>query len=512
MADEPVLDIDDIQGHILVGFRGKYQRILGLKFAAHHVEDVRQALLPWVDRVTSTARALDYRTMAKVQKAVGAAAAESQTVLLAIAVTAPGLTVFGAGDTLEDPDFLAGAGKSAVTLGDLVDQDSGIPVGWRFGDVTERTPELIIVFGGDLESAVSAESERFLRDLDGRAVTVVDEWGRRIPGEKEHFGFVDGLSQPAPRGLLPDGTPFVHRTLHEADPATAAYARPGRPLVWPGQYVFGYSSELADNLEPGPISGGGRSFLKNGSLLVLRRLRQDVAGFLNGMVRLAEDMRAKGVQVSAETVAAWCVGRWPDGSPLTLAPSKPDATIAADEYLANGFLFALDIPATTLGMPDGTTQHFPGAPGDQEGYSCPYFAHIRKVNPRDDPVDFGGSGITRQAQMIRRGIPYGSEWTGENDDTDRGLLFMSYQTSIANQFHRLVKRWANDAFAPLRTSGIDPVIGVSISPGRPLVRTFPNRGQVRTLLDGNWVRATGAVYAFAPGIAELRKLIAGPTS
>jgi len=512
MADEPVLEIDDIQGHILVGFRGKHQRILGLKLGSENIGDVRKALLPWVGRVTSTARALDYRTAAKVQKAAGAAAAESETVLVAMAVTSSGLATLGAVATLEDPDFLEGAGKSAATLRDAIDPKTGVPVGWRFGDVEEKTPDIVIVFGGDLESAVSAESDLLLSDLGSNALKVVDEWGARIPGEKEHFGFVDGLSQPAPRGLLPDGSPFVHRTLPGGDPAAEAYARPGRPLVWPGQYVFGYASELADSFRPGPDSGGGQAFLKNGSLLVLRRLRQDVEAFRDGMGKLAGDFVAKGIQVSAETAAAWCVGRWPDGSPLTLAPSAADPAIAADEYLANGFLFAQATPAATLDLPDGTMKQFPGSPGDQEGYSCPYFAHVRKVNPRDEQVDFGGSGITRQAQMLRRGIPYGPVWNGVKDDTDRGLLFMSYQTSITNQFHRLIKRWVNDTFAPLRTSGIDPLIGVAVAPGRALTRKFADKNQVRTLLDGNWVRATGAVYAFAPGITELRKLIAGPTS
>ena len=31
LADEPLLDIDDIQGHILVGFRGAFQDIVGLR-------------------------------------------------------------------------------------------------------------------------------------------------------------------------------------------------------------------------------------------------------------------------------------------------------------------------------------------------------------------------------------------------------------------------------------------------------------------------------------------------
>lgn len=512
MIDEPVLDIDDIQGHILIGFRGGYQRVLGLKYIEGAVAAARSALLPWLDQVTSTRQALAYRTHAKVIDVAGAAPGDRAAVLLAIAVTAPGLVSLQAESLPDDPDFIAGAAKSAATLRDPVDTASGSPIGWQYGDTAERTPDLVVIFGGDEEHSVRAQSQRFLSDVAGHALVIMDEWCARIPGEKEHFGFVDGISQPAPRGVLENGQPLVHRAIPQDNPASKAYSRPGRPLIWPGQYVFGYPSEQADSLLPGPASGGGRGFLRNGSLLVLRRLRQDVDSFQKGMARLADKFTENGLPVSAETAAAWCVGRWPDGSPLSLAPLAADPTLAANEYLVNGFLFGQDLARSHLNLPDGQTLPFPGSRADANGYACPFFAHIRKVNPRDDPVDFGGSGVTRQAQMLRRGVPYGPRWSGQPDGEDRGLMFMAYQTSISNQFHRLMKRWVNDNFAPLPLSGIDPVIGVDAPPGRALERRRTGQNPVRLLFDGTWVRATGGVYAFTPGISQLRKLITGLTS
>ena len=143
------------------------------------------------------------------------------------------------------------------------------------------------------------------------------------------------------------------------------------------------------------------------------------------------------------------------------------------------------------------------------GSACPFFAHIRQVNPRDDPVDFGGSGVTLQSQMLRRGIPYGPLWSQETAEADRGLLFMSYQTSISNQFHRLIKRWVNDNTAPLSRSGIDPLIGADLPPGRAIERRKSDNSFARTLLDGSWVKATGGVYCFAPGINALREILLG---
>ena len=160
-------------------------------------------------------------------------------------------------------------------------------------------------------------------------------------------------------------------------------------------------------------------------------------------------------------------------------------------------------------MDDGSTRVFPGADADVSGHACPFFAHIHQVNPRDDRIDFGGSGIAREAQMLRRGVPYGPEWPGQEDGKDRRLLFLSYQTSISNQFDRLIKRWANDNFAPLSRSGIDPLIGADAPQTRALVRQFPDRLTARALLDGRWVIATSGAYGFAPGINALRKMIGG---
>lgn len=512
MLDEPLLDIDDIQGHILVGFRGRHQRILGLRFDRSAIGRARAAALPWIDRVVSTRSALEYRGRALAAGADGAAPGDAQRVLLAMAFTAPGLAALAASGTPEDPDFRAGAGASAAALRDPTDPATGTPIGWRFGDIEDRTPDLIAIFGSDSAEALDAETGQFLTDFAGLADAVADETGARLPGNIEHFGFVDGISQPALRGRITANRTLVHRAMPPGDPSSEFYARPGRPLVWPGQYLFGYPTEQADSTAAGPIAGAGNPALRNGSLLVLRRLRQDVAAFQDGMARLADVFTAEDVAITPETAAGWCVGRWPDGSPINLSPDAPDPVLGADTYRRNGFLFAQALAAAELSLPDGSTRAFAGAPADASGHACPFFAHIRQVNPRDERVDFGGSGVTRQSQMLRRGVPYGPAWSGAEDGADRGLLFLSYQTSIANQFHRLIKRWVNDNAAPLSQSGIDPLIGADKPQSRALVRRFPDRPAVRTLLDGRWVASTGAAYAYAPGIGALRRIVSGRTS
>ncbi|MFD1929604.1 hypothetical protein ACFSFY_16295 [Sporosarcina siberiensis] len=54
---------------------------------------------------------------------------------------------------------------------------------------------------------------------------------------------------------------------------------------------------------------------------------------------------------------------------------------------------------------------------------------MTKLNPRD----FGSAEFNRTKMILRRGIPYGKPFELAPDQ-ERGLLFMSYQTSIENLF------------------------------------------------------------------------------
>jgi hypothetical protein len=78
-------------------------------------------------------------------------------------------------------------------------------------------------------------------------------------------------------------------------------------------------------------------------------------------------------------------------------------------------------------------------------FRCPFAAHVRKTNPRDDlevppppipPIPVEGRRI------MRRGVQFGPEVTQEETKAaktqhGRGLLFACYQTSIVNGFQFL---------------------------------------------------------------------------
>lgn len=83
------------------------------------------------------------------------------------------------------------------------------------------------------------------------------------------------------------------------------------------------------------------------------------------------------------------------------------------------------------------TDSFNYNPADQT--RCPYASHMRKTGPRDDYPDYA------KHVMMRRGIPYGP-WCQPDErargytEHERGLLFVSYQSSIENGFVTQQKR------------------------------------------------------------------------
>lgn len=502
--EEPRLEADDIQGHILTGFGRAYELLLGIKMMPGGLDAAKTAMRSIAADVTpvrSSAKAKAQRRIAALAGDIPVATAAPN---VAVAVSGGGLAKLGADPgKILDPIFHMGPGSSAAALGDDVD-DKRRPQGWHFGDTPDREPDILILIASADERVVLEAAARYLALLGGSVTVVLKECGRRIARDAEHFGFVDGISQPGVRGMLDDEIYFTPRAYSDADPQSTLWSRPGQRLTWPGQFVFGYHGLNPDDTQHAGDIVGDDQFLRNGSLLVIRRLSQNVGLFWNAMADLAKQFStATGVAWSAEKAASRCVGRWKDGTPVSLSPEKEDSDISTDFYRRNGFKFVSPIGAATLVDADGN-HPFPGAIADPLAKSCPYFGHIRKVNPRDKGHDFGGVGSTLSSQMLRRGVPFGPDWTGVEDGADRGLMFMSYQTSIQHAFYRLMTEWVKDPLRPI-PGGIDPIIGPSPSGGRNLTALI-GRQPNNLNLAGQFVRATGAGYFFAPGIQTLKSL------
>jgi Dyp-type peroxidase family len=281
----------------------------------------------------------------------------------------------------------------------------------------------------------------------------------------EHFGFVDGIGQPA---LDEDGV--------RSPPGDGAPAKRGswRPLKC-GEFLLGYADEDGV-LPPAPDE---RRLAQDGTYVVYRRLRQDVAAF-----RQFLSEQAYSVPGGEEALAARIVGRWRDGTPVTLSPHRPDPALAQDAARNNDFRYG----------------------HDADGWRCPIGAHIRRSNPRD-ALPFGAQMVNRH-RIIRRGIPYGPplpEGTAD-DGVDRGILFICFQASIERQFEFVQAQWLNDGNKLGLGRDADLFAGGSGNGGKMTLQGSPPRflSPLR-----RFVTMKGGEYFYMPGIAGLHYLAGG---
>jgi Dyp-type peroxidase family len=434
------LDFNDIQGNVLGGFNTDVQELLALTVL--HSEDFPRAAKWLADQaplITVVAQVRATRDLIKSQRA------DTGAPWLGLAVGQRLLKQTQPDLLIRDDAFNVGMSRRAPSvLGDKTD-----PAKWRVGGADSPVDVLLIVAAND-EAAVKTRADALSESAAAAGlVTTYRETGRRLD-DHEHFGFRDGISQPAIMGADPAGD------------------------LGPGYFVFGYSKQPGGDPFSPVVDPRGLS--DNGSLLVFRRLRQDVRAFRKFCADEAARIGNQGWPgLTANHLAALLVGRWPSGAPVKAGQSTDPQTEPN-----NGFDF-LD---------------------DPDARSCPFGAHIRKVNPRNGPKD-----VVDVPRILRRGIPFGPLFDNTPDDDNRGLLFLAFQTSVKLQFEFLAQHWMNSASNP--ASGNDLLVGRSdnarmtiIGPaGVPIEVSAPNL---------NWIEPTGGAYLFAPGRSGLAKFASPP--
>lgn len=209
------------------------------------------------------------------------------------------------------------------------------------------------------------------------------------------------------------------------------------------------------------------SLLYNGSFMVLRKLAQNVEAF----DQFTADNSSGGDE--AELLRAKILGRRPDGTPLVESDSLNDFDYSEDRH----------------------------------GTRCPLDAHVRRANPRSDPEG-------KTPRIARRGFSYQHAQTGNGEygecgeNGERGLLFMAYNASIAEQFE-IIQRWINGGNSTGRPSTqVDPLLGprandISRTLRIPRESAAPQRYELpqQPLVTLRW-----GLYLFCPSLRALEQL------
>jgi Dyp-type peroxidase family len=492
---DPELNLENIQGNGLAGFNKDHQRLVFFRVGDR--DRARRWLASVVDEVATSEEVLAFNELFRRARARrGGEGATPQASWLNVALTYPGLGALGVeqAELSTFPDaFRQGMPARARLLGDV---DDSAPSKWIGPFASPESIHGVLILAADTPNALERLARNHTRRMSAFDVSVVhDETGRTRedqPGH-EHFGFKDTVSQPGIRGVT-----------RRQNPENNEQGVPGQELLWPGEFVLGYPTQIpkpdsgaeeeGENQKPGPRSRSGPAWTADGSYLVFRRLRQDVPGFHRF---LAEGAAEQGVSV--EQFGAKLVGRYTSGAPLERTddqserfdPSKADPSVADPSILdatrVNNFEFE----------------------EDDDGELVPRAAHIRKAYPRDARTPTGGEADTQTHRIIRRGIPYGASFregapngSPEGGDADRGLLFLGYQSSLERQFEFVTTEWFNKTDHPERGDGHDPVIS-------QVTRTKRFRlpgGRPTHLSMQPFVFTTGGAYLFQPSISALRRL------
>jgi len=462
------IDFADLQGDILRAHGNSYDRTSYLFVGVADERAGRAWLSDLIPRITTAA----WRGPTGPDTALN------------IAFTCKGLEKLGVPAAVLETcssEFRDGMAARADKLGDT---GPSAPEHW---DEHLGTGEahLLLTLNAKGEDALADALAQLKEGISAAGHAVVHEVDAQLlDNAREHFGFADGAAQPAIEDVSED----------KKDGGGVPDKNGGwRPLAI-GEFVLGFEDEESRTtrnprkrvLPSAPADPLGR----HGTYVVWRKLHQDVALFR----RTLRDAAARYHGGDEALLAAKVVGRWQDGSPLISAPHSPQPGFDAAAPGANDFRYG----------------------HDPQGLACPLGSHIRRANPRDaldpEPGPDGGDGkLTFRHRIIRRGMPYGPPLAPEafeDDEQERGLVFVCFNASISRQFESVQRQWLNDGNIFHLGHDSDFLLGANERAGKMTVQ-----GDPPFLLgpQAAFVVTRGGEYLFAPGITGLAAIADGVT-
>lgn len=442
--------LEDLQGNILKGHGRDYSVHLFLQWKPEQVQEAKQ----WIQTFTQT-----YVTSAKQQADEALRYRQEEIpgeIFANFFLTRKGYEALGFEpfQVPKDQPFTMGMKNEQIRTEFLHDP----PVEeWEEGYQNEIHSLLLIADDNliNLLQTVNQITQKLLQV----AVIVHREDGfilRNKAGQIiEHFGFVDGVSQPL----------FIKRDIVKAQTNDCNFS----------QWDSRASLDIILVKDP-----NGQTEDSYGSYLVYRKLEQNVQGFRQDEQKLAQTLNIKN-----ELAGALVVGRFSDGTPVTKSDIPTYAVTPT-----NNFNYDEDTAAT----------------------KCPFHAHVRKTNPRGDTGRVESSPgfdealtVERRHRIARRAVSYGENDPTKAPETGSGLLFLCFQANIENQFNFIQSRWANpDRFVKVGV-GPDPLIGQPEGKQK-----WPKKWGESETQDYDfqlWVTMKGGEYFFAPSIRFLTHLV-----
>jgi Dyp-type peroxidase family len=388
------------------------------------------------------------------------------------------------------------------------DDGESAPDKWTWGRPDRPVHAMVFAFAGTPERLAALVDEESARAARHGATLGAPLGSIMLDGDKEHFGFHDGIAQPRVAGFRP--------------PDDGEAPAPTEAVIPAGEVVLGYPNaygQLPDSPTV-PDTAGGRAVLpraprdpddppdtpvrldlgRNGSYVVFRQLEQRVQAFWRFL-----DAQARHDAERRKLLAAKMVGRWPNGAPLVQHWKEEPPVF--DDKTANDFMYS-------------------GKWDDLRGDKCPLGSHIRRTNPRDgmEPGPAGSLLVADRHRLLRRGRAYGDPLVpsfkpedilaSDRPDTGRGLQFIAFNTDLGRQFEFVQSTWLNSMKFDGLYRDADPVVGSHQNPHDPAVapeqvtsfteQRCPVRHQVHGL--PRFVTTIGGAYFFMPGLRALRYL------
>jgi Dyp-type peroxidase family len=442
--------LSDLQGNILKGHGRDHTVHLFLQFKPDQVQPLKEWIRNFAQNITSAQQQAEEAEVYRTTKITG-----KPFVNFFLSRKGYEYLQFKPFQIPGDQPFRFGMKNDSIRtlLGDPVIEE------WDSGLQTE-IHTLLLLADDDLEQLQQLANDITLQ-LEALAQVVHREDGFILKNEKgdhiEHFGFIDGISQPL----------FTKSDIQKAQ-MSSDFSKwdPRSPL----------SLVLAKD-------PNGKLEDSYGSYLVYRKLEQDVIALLE-----AEKSLAKRLRIDPELAGALMMGRFRDGTPLTLA-DKPGG-----DY-TNNFDYS----------------------DDKQAYKCPFHTHVRKTNPRGDTGRVISSGESfdealekeRNHRIARRAVSYGENDFTKPTSTGSGLLFLCFQADIANQFNFMQAAWSNTNNFVEVNVGVDPIIGQT-APDAVRNQKWPTAWGEPETIEGFdfklWVHMKGGEYFFAPSISSLTNI------